>query len=109
MNQEAILVMISCEDKGGAERIGELLLKKKLAACVQVVPHVDSMFLWPPGKNRIDYGAEGLLLVKTLESKWSALEKEVLKIHSYENPEILAIPIAQVSNKYLAWLTKELS
>lgn len=108
MNQ-ALLVMISCEDKGEAERIGERLLKNKLAACVQVVPHVDSMFLWPPGKNRIDYGAEGLLLVKTLENKWSALEKEVLKVHSYENPEIIAIPLTHVTKNYLSWLTQELA
>lgn len=108
MNQ-ALLVMISCEDKGEAERMGERLLKKKLAACVQVIPHVDSMFLWPPGKNRIDYGDEALLLVKTLESKWATLEKEVLNVHSYENPEIIAAPLTHVTKKYLTWLSRELS
>lgn len=108
MNQ-ALLVMISCQDKGEAERIGELLLKNKLAACVQIVDNVDSMFLWPPGKNRIDYGAESLLLVKTLDSKWGMLEKEVIASHSYENPEIIGIPLTHVTKNYLTWLTKELS
>ena len=106
---KALLVMISCEDKGEAERIGELLLKKKLAACVQVVEHASSMFLWPPGKNRIDYGDEALLFVKTLDSKWDSLEKEVIRVHSYENPQIIAIPLTHVTQKYLTWLTRELS
>lgn len=101
--------MISCEDEGEAERIGERLLKKKVAACVQVLSHVNSMFLWPPGKNRIDYGDEAILLIKTLENKWTALEKEVLKAHSYDNPEIIALPLTHVTRKYLAWLTRELS
>ena len=47
---KALLVLISCEDKNQAERIGELVLKKKLAACVQIVNAVDSIFLWPSGK-----------------------------------------------------------
>lgn len=106
---QAILVMISCADKSEAERIGETLLKKKLAACAQIIPAVDSSFLWPPGKGRIDYGAESLLLIKTLESKWSALEKEVLTAHSYENPEIAALPLLHVTKQYLTWLTREVS
>ena len=105
----ALLVMITCADKGQAERIGEHILKKKLAACVQIVDAVDSMFLWPPGKNRLDYAKESILLIKTLDAKWDALEKEVLRAHSYENPEIIAIPLAHVTRKYFAWLTKELS
>ncbi len=105
----ALLVMISCADKSEAEKIGEHVLKKKLAACTQVVENVNSMFLWPPKKNMIDYGAEALLLVKTLDSKWSALEKEVIQEHSYENPEIIAVPLVHVTKKYLAWLTNELS
>ena|SRR3989344_3657750 len=105
----ALLVMISCADKNQAERIGEQILKKKLAACVQIVNRVDSIFLWPPRKNQLDYADEALLLVKTLDTKWQALEKEVLRAHSYENPEIIAVPLTHVTRKYLDWLTSELS
>lgn len=105
----ALLVMISCADKSQAERIGELILKKKLAACVQVVDAVDSIFLWPPGKNRLDYAKESILLVKTLDTKWNALEKAVIAAHSYENPELIAVPLVHVTKKYLAWMTGELS
>ena len=94
---QALLVLVSCEDGGQAQRIGEKLLKAKLAACVQIIEQTSSMFLWPPGKNRLDYGEEGLLLIKTLERKWPALEKEIQKLHSYENPEIIAVPLVPVS------------
>ena len=104
----AILVIVSCSDKVQAEQIGELLLKKKLAACTQIMNSVDSMFLWPPHKNQVDYAQEAVLLVKTLDRKWKALEKEVISVHSYENPEIIAIPISHVTQKYLAWLESEL-
>lgn len=106
--KQAILVLISCADKNQAEQIGEHLLKNKLAACVQIVKNTDSMFLWPPGKNQIDYADEAILLVKTLKSKWMQLEKAVTKIHSYENPEIIALPLTHITAKYLAWLTSEL-
>lgn len=106
---DAMLVIISCNDKVQAEQIGDQLLKKKLAACTQVVNPVDSMFLWPPHKNQIDYAQEAILLVKTLDSKWKALEKEVIRAHSYENPEIIAVPLSHVTAKYLAWLKNELS
>ncbi len=101
--------MISCADKNQAERIGEQILKKKLAACVQIVDAADSIFLWPPGKNRLDYAKETILLVKTLDAKWAVLEKEVIRAHSYENPEIIAVPLSHVTQKYLAWMAKELS
>jgi periplasmic divalent cation tolerance protein len=106
---EAILVMISCDDKSQAEQIGEQLLKHKLAACTQIVNHADSMFLWPPRKNQIDYADESLLLVKTLDEKWAKLEREVLSHHTYENPEIIAIPLTHVTKRYLLWLKSELS
>lgn len=105
----ALLVMISCADKNQAERIGEQILKKKLAACVQVISAADSIFLWPPGKNRLDYAKESILLVKTLDAKWNELEKTVIAAHSYDNPEIIAIALSRVTKKYLTWLTKELS
>lgn len=103
-----LLGLISCDDRAEADMIGRHLLKHKLAACMQVLDGVESSFLWPPGKSTIDYANEALLLVKTLESKWSALEKEVIKKHSYKNPEILALPVSHVSKNYLEWLESEL-
>lgn len=104
-----MIVFISCQDKIEAERISELLLKQKLAACCTISPAVNSLFLWPPGKGQLDYAEESLLIVKTLESKWEALERIVIKEHSYDNPEILALPVIHGSKKYIAWIEHELS
>jgi len=100
--------MISCEDTAQAERIGRELLKKKLAACVQIIPQVSSFYLWPPQKQHINMAEESILLIKTLESKWSILEKEIQTLHSYENPEIIALPVTHASSSYLNWIQTEL-
>ncbi len=105
---KAILVYVSCADTGQAERLGELILKEKLGACVTVSGSVQSMFLWPPGKGLIDYATEVLLTVKTLDAKFPALESFILKHHTYENPEIIAVPVSHASKKYLEWMTGEL-
>ncbi len=104
-----LLGIISCQDRTEADMIGRHVLKHKLAACMQIIDNVESSFLWPPGTSTIDYANEALLLVKTLESKWAALEKEVIKKHSYKNPEIVALPVSHVSRTYLDWLTNELA
>ena len=103
-----LLVMVSCEDSAQAERIGKELLKKKIAACVQVVSDVSSFYLWPPIKQHINITEESILLIKTLESKWSALEREIHTLHSYKNPEIIALPVTHVSPTYLSWIQNEL-
>lgn len=100
--------MVSCEDASQAERIGRGLLKKKLAACIQVISNVSSFYIWPPQKQHITVADESMLIIKTLENKWSLLEKEIQTLHTYENPEIIALPVAHVSPHYLNWLTKEL-
>lgn len=104
-----LLIMVSCEDAAQAEHIGRELLKKKLAACVQIVPQVSSFYLWPPQKQHINIAEESILLIKTLENKWSLLEKKIKSLHSYENPEIIALPVTHVSSNYLNWLSEELT
>lgn len=103
-----ILVYITCESREQAEDIGRHLLKKRLVACVNIIDSAHSMYLWPPGKNKIEKATETILLCKTLESNWIALEKEVLKLHTYSNPMIYAIPVTHVTKKYYDWLTNEL-
>jgi len=109
MKQQPVLVLISCADTNEAEYIGSELLKNKNAECAQTLNGIDSMYLWPPKKNTVDYAKEALLLVKTLDNKWNELEKTVRKLHSYENPEIIALPMTHVSKDYLAWMTAELT
>lgn len=106
---DMLLIYITCSDEVEAEKIGEHLLKKRLVACVNIIDRMHSMYLWPPGKGTIEEADETILLCKTFESKWSALEKEVSKVHSYSTPEIAAIPLTHVSKKYLTWVEGELT
>lgn len=104
-----LVVFISCQDKAQAENIGKQLLKARLAACVQIVPGVDSLFFWPPKDHTITQSQETLLMAKTLESKWTKLEKLVGILHTYDTPEIIAFPVSHVATPYLNWITNELS
>lgn len=103
-----ILIYITCKDRGEAEDIGRVLLKKHLVACINIIDGMHSMYLWPPKKGTIEEADEVILLCKTIESKWIALEREVLKLHSYSTPEIVAIPVAHINKKYYDWLVGEL-
>ena len=106
---KSVLIYITCKDRRQAEDIGKALLKKRLVACVNIIDAMHSMYLWPPGKGTIEQADEVILLCKTLESKWQELEREVLNLHSYSSPDIMAIPISRVTQKYADWLLEELA
>lgn len=103
-----ILVYITCESREQGEDIGRQLLKKRLVGCINIIPGMHSLYLWPPGKDYIEETNETILLCKTIEKHYKQIEKEVLKIHSYSNPAIFALPITHMSKKYAGWLTGEL-
>jgi periplasmic divalent cation tolerance protein len=104
-----ILVFIDCQDRVEAEDIGRVLLKKRLVACVNITTTpVYSMYFWPPKSKYIEDANEIILLAKTFDEQWNEIEKIVSKIHSYDTPGILAIPLTHVSKKYLAWMKKEI-
>jgi periplasmic divalent cation tolerance protein len=84
-----------------AGRIAELLVKENKAACVNIVPGVESFFRW---KGKIVSARESLLLVKTRASLLSEIISLVKEAHSYEVPEIIALPIIGGSEEYLKWL-----
>lgn len=104
-----ILVFIDCQDKDEAEDISRMLLAKRLVACVNILTNpVHSLYFWPPKGKFIEEAQEIILLAKTFDEKWGDIEKAVSKVHSYDTPGILAIPLSHVSKKYLAWIKKEL-
>lgn len=96
-----IVVFITASSKKEARKIACVLLSKKLAACVNVIKGVDSRFFW---KGSIDSAKEFLLIAKTRISKFSELKKQVKKNHSYEIPEIIAVPIIAANKDYLKWI-----
>ena len=87
-----------------AERLAEILVNERLAACVQILPEITSFYRW---QGKIERDAEVLILAKTTFDKCAELEKIVRENHSYEVPEIVAVPIEAVSAPYLKWLLAE--
>ncbi len=88
-----------------AERIASMLVEARLAACVQILPSIKSVYRW---KGEIVRENEVLLSVKTTREKFAELDRAVRVIHSYETPEIIALPIAAISDAYLEWLRGEM-
>jgi periplasmic divalent cation tolerance protein len=98
---DAIVVFISCADRDEAIKLAEMLVEERVAACVQVLPEVESIFYWQENMER---QPEVLILAKTMRARFDELETRVRELHSYETPEIIACPIAAVSAPYLDWL-----
>lgn len=98
---DAILVLMTAGSREEAARLAEMLVGARLAACVQIMPEMESIYHWQ-GQVRRD--PEFLLLAKTTQSRFEELEREVRALHSYETPEIIALPVTTGSAPYLAWL-----
>ncbi|MBW2016199.1 MAG: divalent-cation tolerance protein CutA [Deltaproteobacteria bacterium] len=97
-------VFVTVEKREEAERIAGRLLEERLAACVQIIGPVRSTYWW---RGNIESSEEWLCLLKTREDLYDDLEETVRNIHSYEVPEILALPIVRGNPDYLKWLTEE--
>ncbi len=103
-DHKAIIVFITTGSTDEAKKIGKLLVEEGLAACCTIIQPVESIFKW---KDAIHVEQETLIISKTRAELFSALEKRVKQLHSYEVPEIVAIPITQGSKSYLDWIVKE--
>jgi periplasmic divalent cation tolerance protein len=98
---EAIVVLITTPDSAEATRLAEMLVVQRLAACVQILPEIESVYRW---QGKIERQKEVLVMAKTTQSNFESLEREVRAIHSYETPEIIALPLIAGSLPYLEWL-----
>ncbi len=105
MIKDAVLVLVTCASVKEADYIVDALLVKKLIACASILPGVKSRFRW---NGKIEKAKEVLIMIKTRTSKFAAIDKEVRRIHSYEVPEIVALPIIAGSSKYLNWIAQSL-
>ena len=99
-----IVVLVTAGTGEEARRIAELLLDKRKAACVNIVPKVDSLFWW---QGKLDSAQESLLIIKTKASLLPEIVNLVKSVHSYEVPEIIALPIIGGSEDYLKWMDSE--
>lgn len=96
-----IVVLITAANKSEAEKIASVLVTEKLAACINIIPRVNSLFWW---QGKMDNAKEVLLIAKTKLSAFKKIKTLVKKLHSYQVPEIIAIPIIAGEKKYLEWL-----
>jgi periplasmic divalent cation tolerance protein len=101
---EAIVVLITAANPEEATRLAELMVEKRLAPCVQILPEMQSIYHW---KGEVQRDREVLLLAKSTRARFDELEREVRAMHSYETPEIIALPVTAVSEPYLQWLMSE--
>lgn len=100
-----IVVSTTVARKDEAETLAGELISRRLAACVQIVGPISSVFHW---QNKVEHSEEWLCQIKTREDKYAELEGVVRQLHPYDVPEILATPITAVSEAYAAWLNEEL-
>ncbi len=104
-SDDAIVVFMTAANGEEAARLADMLVGAHLAACVQILPEIESVYRW---QGKIERQAEVLLLAKTTRTRFDELEREVRALHSYETPEILAVPVLAGSIPYLQWLAASL-
>ena len=103
-NIKHIVIFITVSSDDEAHRITKLLLEQRKVACINIVSGVDSRFWW---KGNIDSARESLLVIKTRASVFQKVMELVKTIHSYEVPEIIALPIIDGNSDYLKWIDAE--
>ena len=104
MNQNLFqIVLTTCPDEACAERIARTLAEEGLAACVNILPPMRSIYKW---KGKIEDATEQLLVIKSAVARFPAIRDRLRALHPYELPEIISVPIVDGLPEYLAWLNK---
>lgn len=109
MNTKAfnnVVIFVTASTRAEADRIAEVLLKERVAACVNIIPGVSSLFWW---NGTIDSANENLLIIKTKASRIKEVVRLVKANHSYQVPEIISTPIISGNMDYLRWIDREVN
>ena len=101
MNEQYLLILNTCPDKETAVRVANTLVDKGLAACVNILPGVTSVYHW---QGKIESDEEHILLIKSTQNAYVAVESAIREIHPYELPEVIAVPVTEGLSEYLAWI-----
>jgi periplasmic divalent cation tolerance protein len=105
MKRDCIVIYVTCASKYQAHRIAKTLLDDRLIACANIISGIESRFLW---KGRLDSAKEALIIMKTVMVNFRSVEKAVKELHSYDCPEIIAVPISNGSKEYLNWIEESI-
>ena len=98
---QAVAVFVTCPSRQHARRIADALVQRRLAACVNILPAVESVFRW---QGRVDTAREALLMIKTTPGRFELLRRAVCALHPYEVPEVIALPVVRGHAPYLRWV-----
>lgn len=101
---KVLIVLVMASSRKEAIRIAQAVVKEKLAACVNIVSAVTSIFRW---KGKVQRSREALLVLKTTEHRYPGLQRSIRSLHSYEVPEIVALRIDKALRQYTAWVEEE--
>ena len=104
--QEFIVIFVTVGSSAEGERLACSLVEERLAACVNRIHGVQSVYRW---EGKVEQSEEELLVIKTRKDLFAALEKRVRELHSYSVPEIIALPLIEGNEAYLRWLEEQLS
>jgi periplasmic divalent cation tolerance protein len=104
LSVDSVVILITAPTKDEGQKIAQLLLERRKAACVNIVPGVDSLFWW---QGTLDSAQEVLLIVKTRAELTKQVVELVKQVHSYTTPEVIALPIVTGSEDYLSWIHEE--
>jgi periplasmic divalent cation tolerance protein len=99
---DALVVLTTVEKTDEGERLARLIVENGLAACVQILPPMTSIYRW---EGKLEKAGENLLLIKTTRAAYPALEKLIIQNHSYQTPEIISLTVETGLKDYLDWVT----
>jgi periplasmic divalent cation tolerance protein len=102
---DKIVLVTTCESVAEADKIASALVENRLAACVNILPGVSSVYRW---KGTVERASEIILLIKTSRPLLAQVQAEIERLHSYELPEVIALQIVDGSERYLEWLDQGL-
>ncbi len=103
MPENHIVMLCTVPDRPAGERIAQTLVEERLAACVNLLPGLTSIYRW---QGKVEQEAECLLIIKTVAARFEAVRDRIQTLHSYDLPEIIALPITDGDAGYLKWLTE---
>lgn len=102
--RQVLVVLVTTATQGEAIKIARAMVSAKLAACANIIPAIQSVYRW---KGKIVKEQEVLITLKSTKSQYQALEKAIKAMHSYETPEIIALPVSEGFSSYIAWVNDE--
>lgn len=106
MVTDKIVVLTTCESEEQAHSLARHLIEERLAACVNILPGARSVYRW---KDQIEDASEFVLIVKSRRDMFTRLREAIGHLHSYEIPEVIALPVVDGSDAYLRWMDRELA